>query len=115
MIKYIHKQTWYREVCDKSHRKDIDKILRGSWEGRPVWVTGAELHGIGILEWRLKRWSVFHKVDTLIDTFQAEVVVAEAMTQRRENTNCAWVGKWQQSRLEDWVKRGNNRELSEKV
>lgn len=48
-----------------------------------------------ILEWRLKRWPGFHKVETLTDAFQAEIVVAEATIPRRENTNCAWVRQCQ--------------------
>lgn len=47
--------------------------------------------------------------------FQAKVVIAEATAQGKENTNCAWEGKCQQSRLESWVKkRDDNREFGGK-
>lgn len=50
----------------------------------------------------------------MIDVFQAKVVVAEATGLGKENADCTWEEKCQQSKLESRVKRSDTRKLGGK-
>lgn len=56
----------------------------------------------------LQKWPGFHQVKTLMDGFQAEVALAEAMA------NYTWEGNSQQSSLESCAEGSDVRELGGK-